>query len=105
MSHCWSLPTSTYREPVFINDAESSSTLRNTPPTVIDGGVRKDAKNLSVIEGGIQEGLKYYCLRSVIRLTECLNANVLDCSMTFSVDKDIYVLGVQVPTQMTEVVS
>lgn len=103
MSHCWPLPTSTYREPVFINDAESSSTLRNTPPTVIDSGVRKDAKNLSVIEGGIQEGLKYYCLRSVIRLTECLNANVLDCSMTFSVDKNIYVVGVQVPTQMTKV--
>ncbi|XP_043518638.1 uncharacterized protein LOC122533212 [Frieseomelitta varia] len=104
MTHCW--PTE-YCESDFVNNAESSGTLRDVPPSVIESAVRREAENLAaasavVIEGGVREGSKYYCLRSVLRPTECLNANVLDCSVTFSVDKNIYILGVQVPTQMTE---
>lgn len=64
-----------------------SSSSYNNLPTVL-------------IEGGIRDGPKYYCLRSMGQQTDCLNSGVLDCSVTFSVDKNICVIGVQVPTQV-----
>ncbi|XP_015109573.1 uncharacterized protein LOC107036271 [Diachasma alloeum] len=54
----------------------------------------------ALIEGGFRDGPKYYCLRSMGQQTDCLNSGVLDCSVTFSVDKNICVIGVQVPTQV-----
>ncbi|CAH0726337.1 unnamed protein product, partial [Brenthis ino] len=42
---------------------------------------------------------KIYCQRALLQHTDCLNTSALDCSVTFMVDKNIYVLGVQVPTQ------
>ncbi|KAG6460976.1 uncharacterized protein LOC115450622 [Manduca sexta] len=42
---------------------------------------------------------KVYCTRPIIQHTDCLNTSVLDCSVTFMVDKNICLLGVQVPTQ------
>ncbi|CAB3231510.1 unnamed protein product [Arctia plantaginis] len=42
---------------------------------------------------------KIYCQRAIIQHTDCLNTSVLDCSVTFMVDKNICLLGVQVPTQ------
>ncbi|CAK1549587.1 unnamed protein product [Leptosia nina] len=42
---------------------------------------------------------KIYCQRAVVQQTDCLNTSVLDCSVTFMVDKNICLLGVQVPTQ------
>ncbi|CAG9784695.1 unnamed protein product [Diatraea saccharalis] len=42
---------------------------------------------------------KIYCQRPIIQHTDCFNASVLDCSVTFMVDKNICLLGVQVPTQ------
>ncbi|XP_053603822.1 uncharacterized protein LOC128671398 [Plodia interpunctella] len=42
---------------------------------------------------------KLYCQRAIVQHTDCLNTSVLDCSVTFMVDKNICLLGVQVPTQ------
>ncbi|KOC67580.1 BTB/POZ domain-containing protein 6-A [Habropoda laboriosa] len=91
----------------YIQYVGSSNTLRNTPPIIIENGVRKDAENLSVnnsspviVEGGVRDGPKYYCQRVVLHPSHCVNTNVLDCSVTFSVDKNICVLGVQIPTQI-----
>ncbi|KAL0113023.1 hypothetical protein PUN28_012334 [Cardiocondyla obscurior] len=86
----------------FMNDGESSSSaMRNTSPILVDASINKDSGNLpntsSVV---VREGPKYYCLRQVVQQTDCLNTNVLDCSVTFSVDKNICVVGVQVPTQI-----
>lgn len=39
---------------------------------------------------------KIYCQRAMVQHTDCLNTSALDCSVTFMVDKNIYVLGVQV---------
>lgn len=55
----------------------------------------------SVEGGGVREGLKYYCLRSIVQQTDCLNTSVLDCSVAFNVDRNICVIGVQVPTQVS----
>lgn len=87
---------------------ESSSTVRSSSPLLMDVDVHKDSGNLPVsnpsnpcnVDGVIREGTKYYCLRSILQQTDCLNTNVLDCSVTFSVDKNICVTGVQVPTQI-----
>ncbi|XP_008207310.1 uncharacterized protein LOC100123767 [Nasonia vitripennis] len=43
---------------------------------------------------------KYYCIRSVEQQTEVYNDNILDCTVTFVVDKNICVLGLQVPSQI-----
>lgn len=86
---------------------ESSNAARGSSPLLMDVDVHKDSGNLPVnnsssgnIEGVIRESTKYYCLRSILQQTDCLNTNVLDCSVTFSVDKNICVTGVQVPTQI-----
>ncbi|KYN34644.1 BTB/POZ domain-containing protein 2 [Trachymyrmex septentrionalis] len=88
----------------FLNDGESSSsTMRNTSPILVDASINKDSGNLPNTSSTgvvVREGPKYYCLRSVVQQTDCLNTNVLDCSVTFSVDKNICVVGVQVPTQI-----
>lgn len=42
---------------------------------------------------------KIYCQRPIIQHTDCLNTSVLDCSVTFMVDKNICLLGVQVRWQ------
>ncbi|XP_039764338.1 uncharacterized protein LOC120636832 isoform X2 [Pararge aegeria] len=42
---------------------------------------------------------KIYCQRAIVQHTDCLNTSGLDCSVTFMVDKNICLLGVQVPTQ------
>ena len=33
----------------------------------------------------------------------CLNTSILDCSVTFTVDKDVYIHGIEVPSQVTDV--
>lgn len=93
----------------LLNDREPSSTLRETSP-IFGGrheqGVNKDSGSLPNSSSTgvlVREGPKYYCLRSIVQQTDCLNTNVLDCSVTFSVDKNICVVGVQVPTQIAAV--
>lgn len=39
---------------------------------------------------------KYYCTRPLLQKTECLNRNMFDCAVTFSVDRNICVLGIEV---------
>lgn len=93
----------------LFNDAVSSSTLRETSPVLEERhelGINKDSGNLPNSSSAgmvVREGPKYYCLRTVVQQTDCLNTNVLDCSVTFSVDKNICVVGVQVPTQIAAV--
>lgn len=33
----------------------------------------------------------------------CLNTSILDCSVTFTVDKDVWIHGIEVPSQVTDV--
>ncbi|GAB0091111.1 uncharacterized protein DMENIID0001_059190 [Sergentomyia squamirostris] len=43
---------------------------------------------------------RFYCVRSIRQQTDYLNTSVLDCSVTFSVNRCICITGVQVPTQV-----
>ncbi|XP_029167527.1 BTB/POZ domain-containing protein 1-like [Nylanderia fulva] len=95
------------RNGFILNDGESSSSaMRETSPVLgerHEQGMNKDSGNLSNFTSTgvvVREGPKYYCLRTIVQQTDCLNTNVLDCSVTFSVDKNICVVGVQVPTQI-----
>lgn len=99
-------PDTSLRPPNLLADGESSITLRNTSPILVDGGANKEpgsAPNSSTSGSSVREISKYYCLRPMVLQTECLNSNRLDCSVSFSVDKNICVVGVQVPTQISGV--
>lgn len=86
------------QEGAIVAGAASSSSTASTSST---------RSNLPIVpmEGGNRDGQKYYCLRTMGQQTDCLNSGVLDCSVTFSVDKNICVIGVQVPTQVPYEVS
>lgn len=50
-------------------------------------------------EGGNDTFKKLYCTRQLLRITECMNASVLDCAVTFTCDKNVCVYGIQVRLQ------
>lgn len=48
-------------------------------------------------EGSYDQGpKKMTCSRALLRTTDCMNTSVLDCSLTFTCDKNICVYGIQV---------
>lgn len=49
---------------------------------------------------GLRDNRKCICQRTVVEEIHCYNACNLDCSVTFSVDRNICVLGIQLPTQI-----
>ncbi|CAH0700888.1 unnamed protein product [Spodoptera exigua] len=63
------------------------------------GGVGLGVSELPHLDRHGADYNKIYCQRPIIQHTDCLNTSVLDCSVTFMVDKNICLLGVQVPTQ------
>ncbi|XP_076245243.1 uncharacterized protein LOC143185844 [Calliopsis andreniformis] len=103
--HC--RPSQNVRQSGFVNNGLESSSTSQSTSRIFESRVKQDNGNLSsnstspiIVEGGIQKEPKYYCLRSVLGETDCLNTDVLDCFLTFSVDRNICVLGIQVPTQI-----
>lgn len=55
---------------------------------------------LGAAEQGDHVSRRYYCFRFIRTQTDCLNTSILDCSLTFSVDRSICITGCQVPTQV-----
>lgn len=51
-------------------------------------------------DGGNDSLKRMYCTRQPLRLTECMNASVLDCAVTFTCDKNVCVYGIQVGFQL-----
>lgn len=51
-------------------------------------------------EGFNMVSRRFYCHRFVRTQTDCLNTSILDCALTFSVDRSICITGCQVPTQV-----
>lgn len=43
---------------------------------------------------------KYFCKRAMMVEPHCLNTSILDCSVTFTVDKDMCIHGIEVPSQV-----
>lgn len=66
-------------------------------PTVAVGGIDR----FEPMDRQGVEVSKIYCQRALVQHTDCLNTSVLDCSVTFMVDKNICLLGVQVSNART----
>jgi len=47
--------------------------------------------------------VRFWCHRAMMQEPHCLNTSILDCSVTFTVDRDICIHGIEVPSQVTEV--
>lgn len=47
-----------------------------------------------------EERRYYYCVRTIHQIREVQNRSVLDCSFTFSVDRNVSILGLQMYTQI-----
>lgn len=47
-----------------------------------------------------EERRYYYCIRTIHQIREVQNRSVLDCSFTFSVDRNVSILGLQMYTQI-----
>jgi hypothetical protein len=46
---------------------------------------------------------RHWCKRAMMQEPPCLNTSILDCSVTFTVDKDVWIHGLEVPSQVTDV--
>lgn len=51
----------------------------------------------------IRDRPKFYCMRTIMQPSNVCNHDVMDCSLTFTVDRNIFILGVQVPSQILNV--
>lgn len=112
LSNHWQMfPSTSYSHAPLINSdtdrTDIDSSWLSYPTTLDFNGRKENGSSTSndniptvLVEGGIRDGPKYYCLRSMGQQAEYLNPGVMDCSVTFSVDKNICVIGVQVPTQV-----
>merc|ERR1719186_1022622 len=47
-------------------------------------------------------GSKHWCKRAMMQEPHCLNSSILDCSVTFTVDRDVWIHGIEVPSQVTD---
>ena len=47
--------------------------------------------------------LYHHIILTMVQEPHCLNTSILDCSVTFTVDKDVWVHGIEVPSQVTDV--
>merc|ERR1719150_3367501 len=46
---------------------------------------------------------RFWCKRAMMQEPHCLNTSILDCSVTFTVDKDMCIHGIEVPSQTSEI--
>lgn len=92
--------------PIPFNVSDSPNPIPIIAPTVerlhfapmVPGN---ENNSVSMDEGNdTVETRKHYCVRTIRQQTDCLNTSVLDCSVTFIVDRSICITGVQVPTQV-----
>lgn len=77
------------------------------PPPTLDRSHSSPNVSNDLVQGNNSPGgeeaavsRRYYCVRFIRTQTDCLNTSILDCSLTFSVDRSICVTGCQVPTQV-----
>lgn len=61
---------------------------------------RKPPQEDAMLFHDLDDRIKYYCKRPMMQEPNCLNTSILDCAVTFTVDKDICVHGIEVPSQV-----
>merc|ERR1712226_807989 len=63
---------------------------------------RKTPPELLASASIVDTSYKYWCKRAMMQEPHCLNTSILDCSVTFMVDKDMCIHGIVVPSQASE---
>jgi hypothetical protein len=92
---------------------ECSSSIENSAVFVQDLSypdiIREENRDVSrdsqeapneILITNIRDRPKFYCMRSWLPHSNCRNYDIMDCSVTFTVDRNIFILGVQVPSQI-----
>ncbi|XP_059613997.1 BTB/POZ domain-containing protein 6-B-like [Phlebotomus argentipes] len=79
-------------------ESPSPQTIEESPARLLPGSSplvdeMHDVRNM-------MDTQRHYCIRNFRHQTDYLNTSVLDCSVTFSVNRCICITGVQVPTQV-----
>ncbi|KAJ8686524.1 hypothetical protein QAD02_022318 [Eretmocerus hayati] len=99
--HPMNLVTSSPFLPLSISGEQSNAiqpiSLRRD---LMESGEASQERPPSVANDETSDGPKRYCVRTVEQQTEIYNENILDCSVTFIVDKNISIHGLQVPSQI-----
>jgi BTB And C-terminal Kelch len=81
--------------------AQSSSIVISSPPLIHPYPAESPNFFHLVREQRISEERRYYyCIRTIQHIREVQNRSVLDCSFTFSVDRNVSILGLQMYTQI-----
>ncbi|XP_011506518.1 PREDICTED: BTB/POZ domain-containing protein 6-like isoform X2 [Ceratosolen solmsi marchali] len=89
--------SSTYKNSgLFVHDLSYPDIIREDNRDVYRDS--QEAPN-EILITNIRDRPKFYCRRSLFSQSNCRNYDIMDCSATFTVDRNIFVLGVQVPTQ------
>lgn len=79
-----------YRPEVVSNESrEENRDIHRNPQEVMN----------EIVIAGFRDRPKFYCMRALTQQSDCRNCDTLECFVTFKVDRDIFVLGVQVPSQ------
>ncbi|XP_023247125.1 BTB/POZ domain-containing protein 6-like isoform X2 [Copidosoma floridanum] len=79
------------------SSSQEADTLRRQ---IEENSISSQERPLAVAINEYRDSQKYYCIRTVEQQSEVYNDNILDCTVTFVVDKSICVLGIQVPSQI-----
>lgn len=111
--HPINLVTSSPFLPFSIGGEQSGSSQEPNPAAlnalrraVGESSSNSQERPLSVASNDARDSpIKYYCIRTVEQQTEVYNDNILDCNVTFVADKNICVLGIQVPSQILNMVT
>ncbi|XP_036345208.1 uncharacterized protein LOC118754439 [Rhagoletis pomonella] len=92
-------PASTSFAPFETFMTNTASNVSAVPPSA-------SSSNLSTFQGGSDTDLatndtrRSYCVRTLNQQFDYRNTSVTDCGLTFQVDSNIWITGVQVPTQV-----
>ncbi|XP_058802674.1 uncharacterized protein LOC131670783 [Phymastichus coffea] len=104
--HPINLITSTSFLPISIA-GEHSNTIQEPialrRPSVGENSGSSTNRPLAVASNEVHESPKYFCIRTVEQQAGIYNDSKLECTVTFVVDKNICVLGLQVPSQILNV--
>ncbi|XP_023721744.1 BTB/POZ domain-containing protein 6-B isoform X2 [Cryptotermes secundus] len=90
---------------LLVNISSTSASCKLPLPEGFSNSVesrrRPSAASLAMRDGPLaHRDVKFYCVRNILPQPHCLNTSILDCSVTFTVDRNICVHGVQIPTQV-----
>jgi len=85
--------------PDHMASLERMSVRRKDPRDSDDG-----SPPLSMLDAcDVDMSVRVYCKRAMMQEPHCLNTSILDCSVTFTVDKDMCIHGIEVPSQVTDI--